>query len=304
MSGGSGRLPPPAALCPPPPLHGPSLPEAGARSQGRGSPAGHGAPRGAPGARAPPPGERERGPGGLGAGPGVPPRPAAQPARRAAELPSAVPGVRPRVGATGGTGQEGGQTPAVLRTARRIAAAAGGRPYVARPAAKCSGPPLSRCPARRWLFPRRSVGMRRRCEARAARRGWSCPRCCRRRSPAPRPCPPVRPQGLRCAGHRVRSPCRLLLITLRCPPGSPGASPALPPCLPCAAAASLLQPAGCAPLLEGFLCVRVCLCVCVCACVCKGEREGAMSPCPYSCPESGSAPRSGLLVTAGIHGAQ
>ncbi|KAM7023520.1 E3 ubiquitin-protein ligase RNF38 isoform 1-T1 [Acridotheres tristis] len=56
MSGGSGRLPPPAALCPPPPLHGPSLTEAGARSQGRGSPAGHGAPRGAPGARAPPPG--------------------------------------------------------------------------------------------------------------------------------------------------------------------------------------------------------------------------------------------------------
>ncbi|XP_058721309.1 E3 ubiquitin-protein ligase RNF38 isoform X2 [Poecile atricapillus] len=56
MSGGSGRLPPPAALCPPPPLHGPSLPEAGARSQGRGSPAGHGAPRGVPGARAPPPG--------------------------------------------------------------------------------------------------------------------------------------------------------------------------------------------------------------------------------------------------------
>ncbi|XP_041879457.1 E3 ubiquitin-protein ligase RNF38 isoform X2 [Corvus kubaryi] len=56
MSGGSGRLPPPAALCPPPPLHGPSLPEAGARSQGRGSPAGHGAPRGGPGVRAPPPG--------------------------------------------------------------------------------------------------------------------------------------------------------------------------------------------------------------------------------------------------------
>lgn len=73
MSGGSGRLPPPAALCPPPPLHGPSLPEAGARSQGRGSPAGHGAPRGAPGARAPPPGERERVSGGRGAGPGVPP---------------------------------------------------------------------------------------------------------------------------------------------------------------------------------------------------------------------------------------
>nr|XP_021389537.2 E3 ubiquitin-protein ligase RNF38 [Lonchura striata domestica] len=56
MSGGSGRFPPPAALCPPPPLHGPSLPEAGARSQGQGSPAGHGAPRGAPGSRAPPPG--------------------------------------------------------------------------------------------------------------------------------------------------------------------------------------------------------------------------------------------------------
>ncbi|XP_053859107.1 E3 ubiquitin-protein ligase RNF38 isoform X2 [Vidua macroura] len=56
MSGGSGRLPPPAALCPPPPLHGPSLPEAGARSQGRGSPAGHSAPCGAPGSRAPPPG--------------------------------------------------------------------------------------------------------------------------------------------------------------------------------------------------------------------------------------------------------
>ncbi|XP_074992748.1 E3 ubiquitin-protein ligase RNF38 isoform X2 [Calonectris borealis] len=57
MSGGAARLPPPPALCPPPPpLHGPSLPEPGARSQGRGSPAGHGAPRAAPGARGPPPG--------------------------------------------------------------------------------------------------------------------------------------------------------------------------------------------------------------------------------------------------------
>ncbi|XP_052634093.1 E3 ubiquitin-protein ligase RNF38 isoform X3 [Harpia harpyja] len=57
MSGGAARLPPPPALCPPPPppLHGPSLPEPGARSQGRGSPAGHGAPRTAPGARGPPP---------------------------------------------------------------------------------------------------------------------------------------------------------------------------------------------------------------------------------------------------------
>ncbi|XP_075344787.1 E3 ubiquitin-protein ligase RNF38 isoform X2 [Mycteria americana] len=58
MSGGAARLPPPPALCPPPPtpLHGPSLPEPGARSQGRGSPAGHGAPRAAPGARGLPPG--------------------------------------------------------------------------------------------------------------------------------------------------------------------------------------------------------------------------------------------------------
>ncbi|XP_064295580.1 E3 ubiquitin-protein ligase RNF38 isoform X2 [Phalacrocorax carbo] len=57
MSGGAARLPPPPALCPPlPPLHGPSLPEPGARSQGRGSPAGHGAPRAAPGVRGPPPG--------------------------------------------------------------------------------------------------------------------------------------------------------------------------------------------------------------------------------------------------------
>ncbi|XP_076219037.1 E3 ubiquitin-protein ligase RNF38 isoform X2 [Aptenodytes patagonicus] len=57
MSGGAARLPPPPTLCPPPPpLHGPSLPEPGARSQGRGSPAGHGAPRAAPGARGPPPG--------------------------------------------------------------------------------------------------------------------------------------------------------------------------------------------------------------------------------------------------------
>ncbi|XP_074022380.1 E3 ubiquitin-protein ligase RNF38 [Numenius arquata] len=57
MSGGAARLPPPPAICPPPPpLHGPSLPEPGVRSQGRGSPAGHGAPRTAPGARGPPPG--------------------------------------------------------------------------------------------------------------------------------------------------------------------------------------------------------------------------------------------------------
>lgn len=45
--------PPPPA---PPHLHGPSLPELGARSQGRGSPAGHGHPRAPPGARAPAPG--------------------------------------------------------------------------------------------------------------------------------------------------------------------------------------------------------------------------------------------------------
>ncbi|XP_065512215.1 E3 ubiquitin-protein ligase RNF38 isoform X5 [Caloenas nicobarica] len=48
MSGGAARLPPP--------LHGPSLPDPGARSQGRGSPAGHGTPRAASGARGPPPG--------------------------------------------------------------------------------------------------------------------------------------------------------------------------------------------------------------------------------------------------------
>ncbi|OPJ79637.1 hypothetical protein AV530_001591 [Patagioenas fasciata monilis] len=48
MSGGAASLPPP--------LHGPSLPDPGARSQGRGSPAGHGAPRASPGARGPPPG--------------------------------------------------------------------------------------------------------------------------------------------------------------------------------------------------------------------------------------------------------
>ncbi|XP_034996382.2 E3 ubiquitin-protein ligase RNF38 isoform X1 [Zootoca vivipara] len=45
--------PPPPA---PPHLHGPSLSELGARSQGRGSPAGHGHPRAPPGARAPAPG--------------------------------------------------------------------------------------------------------------------------------------------------------------------------------------------------------------------------------------------------------
>ncbi|XP_063150915.1 E3 ubiquitin-protein ligase RNF38 isoform X1 [Candoia aspera] len=45
--------PPPPA---PPHLLGPSLPELGARSQGRGSPAGHGHPRAPPGARAPAPG--------------------------------------------------------------------------------------------------------------------------------------------------------------------------------------------------------------------------------------------------------
>ncbi|XP_070598375.1 E3 ubiquitin-protein ligase RNF38 isoform X1 [Erythrolamprus reginae] len=45
--------PPPPA---PPHLHGPSLPELGVRSQGRGSPAGHGHPRAPPGARAPAPG--------------------------------------------------------------------------------------------------------------------------------------------------------------------------------------------------------------------------------------------------------
>ncbi|XP_064032784.1 E3 ubiquitin-protein ligase RNF38 isoform X1 [Pogoniulus pusillus] len=58
MSGGAARLPPPPALCPPPPpsLRGPSPPEPGARIQGRGSPAGHGTPRAALGARAPPPG--------------------------------------------------------------------------------------------------------------------------------------------------------------------------------------------------------------------------------------------------------
>lgn len=59
----------------PPPLHGPSLPDPGARSQGRGSPTGHGAPRAAPGARGPPPGERERGPSVAVVVPGVPLQP-------------------------------------------------------------------------------------------------------------------------------------------------------------------------------------------------------------------------------------
>ncbi|CAI5796910.1 Hypothetical predicted protein [Podarcis lilfordi] len=48
--------PPPPPPPAPPHLHGPSLPELGARSQGRGSPAGHGHPRAPPGARAPAPG--------------------------------------------------------------------------------------------------------------------------------------------------------------------------------------------------------------------------------------------------------
>lgn len=232
MSGGSGRLPPPAALCPPPPLHGPSLPEAGARSQGRGSPAGHGAPRGAPGSRAPPPGEQESGPGGLGAGPGVPPPAgsAAGPQGRGVALRGARGPYR--LGATGGTGREGGQTLAVRSTARRIAAAAGGRPCVAWPAAECSGPSLNRCPARRWLFPRRSVGMQR-CEARAtrsagAREGASGCGAAAAGAPQPRaPCPPVQLQGLRRAGQRVPVSYR----TLMCPGQrwGLGGSAALPP---------------------------------------------------------------------------
>lgn len=149
MSGGSGRLPPPAALCPPPPLHGPSLPEAGARSQGRGSPAGHGAPRGTPGARAPPPGERERGPGGLGAGPDVAPPAgsAAGPQGRGVALRSAR---GPSPG--GGHWRDGTGGRANSRCSEHGEASRGGgwrQAVCPQPAAKCSGPPLSRCPARR-----------------------------------------------------------------------------------------------------------------------------------------------------------
>ncbi|XP_054842229.1 E3 ubiquitin-protein ligase RNF38 isoform X1 [Eublepharis macularius] len=61
MNAGGAPAAPAAHFQPPPPpapphLHGPSLAELGARSQGRGSPAGHGHPRAPPGARAPAPG--------------------------------------------------------------------------------------------------------------------------------------------------------------------------------------------------------------------------------------------------------
>lgn len=259
MSGGAARLPPPPALCPPPPppLHGPSLPEPGARSQGRGSPAGHGAPRTAPGARGPPPGEREGGPAGGGVVRGASPPPGSArhprgPGSCPPQRPKSRPprGVRPPLG-----GEQWYRTEEKLPLAAAERGLPTGRASPGQPrvqGARCAsvaGAAMASFLAG-WDATLRSAGGQRSLglgvfasgRRTAASAYPPCTPVCR---------PSVRPEGLRCAGRR----CLLSLAAaaaasyarLWCGVPSAAAGPGRPcphSLLPAAAPGPQLLPSG------------------------------------------------------------
>lgn len=283
MSGGAARLPPP--------LHGPSLPESGARSQGRGSPAGHGAPRAALGPRGPPPGERERGPGRREVALGVPhlPDTGAGPEGLEVVLRSAWSRGRPGDPSLGG-GWGAGQRRNSRRSQQSEGSRGDCRQVVCRPASRgVPGAPCVSVAGAAMLFSP-PVGMQR-CEARpACGAGAGDVVVPLQRVPALHPRLSAAGAARRIALLHCASVAVVAAIHARlwCALGSAGAWPALPahppPCSgrrPCSLlSGSAGRPLCCAPERFGR----------------GGGGGGGGVQVRVRIPESGAAPRSGLRL--------